>query len=309
MVTAMSGSGRQTLSVNVSYADPCVRASEKYCLTFGRGENSFSVYNSFVRVHHELTDFPVYDAAVGNNGNFAVLTRSREYTSEVILYDSNMEKLANLHLNGYVTGLSMNSRGDRLGVVSVESVNGLWETKVTVIRIENRISQNSATVSGSFGSTCGFVTDDRLGVIFLDRVMVWGSDATVKGESMLVGRELLLAAIGNNRMAILSKTDDDLQVYALTIFDRNAKVSHRLDMDETHPITQNGGVDSLTFGENVLYIRSGDKLFRWASGGDHLTVTSISRDTLAVLPVNEDEVFVCTPAYATRVRKENFSPS
>lgn len=309
VVTAMSGSGRQTLSVNVSYADPCVRASEKYCLTFGRGENSFSVYNSFVRVHHELTDFPVYDAVVGNNGNFAVVTRSREYTSEVILYDGNMEKLANLHLNGYVTGLSMNSRGDRLGVVSVESLNGLWETKVTVIRIENRISQNSATVRGSFGSTCGFVSDDRFAVVFPDRIMVWGVDATVKGEAMLEDREPLLATIGNNRIAMLTKTDGDLQVCTLTVFDRNAKVSYRVDMDENHPITQNGGADSLTFGENVLYIRSGEKLFRLASGGEDLTVTSISRDTLTILPVSGDEVFVCTPAYAVRVRKENFSPS
>jgi hypothetical protein len=196
-----------------------------------------------------------------------------------------------------------------LGVVSVESLNGLWETKVTVIRIENRISQNSAAVSGSFGSTCGFVSDDRFAVVFPDRIMVWGGDATVKGEAMLEDREPLLATIGNNRIAMLTKTDGDLQVCTLTVFDRNAKVSYRVDMDENHPITQNGGADSLTFGENVLYIRSGEKLFRLASGGDDLTVTSISRDTLAILPVSGDEVFVCTPAYAVRVRKENFSPS
>ena len=125
VVTAVSGSGRQTLSVNVAYADPCVRASEKYCLTFGRGEASFAVYNSFVQVYREITEFPVYEAAVGNNGNFAVVTRSRDYTSEVVIYDGDMEKLANYHLNGYVTGLSMNQEGDRLGVVSVESKNGV----------------------------------------------------------------------------------------------------------------------------------------------------------------------------------------
>ena len=108
VVTAMSASGRQTLSVNVAYADPCARASDKYCLTFGRGEKSFSVYNAFVQVHTETTEFPVYDAAVGDNGNFAIVTRSRDYKSEVILYDDNMEKLAVYHLGGYVTGIAMN---------------------------------------------------------------------------------------------------------------------------------------------------------------------------------------------------------
>ena len=148
VVTAMSASGRQTLSVNVAYANPCVRASDKYCISFGRGEKSFSVYNAFVQVHTETTEYPVFDAAVGDNGSFAIVTRSRDYKSEVILYNDNMEKQAVYHLGGYVTGISMNQEGDRLGIVSVEAQNGVWVTKITVIRIGNRIGQSSATVTG-----------------------------------------------------------------------------------------------------------------------------------------------------------------
>ena len=172
VVTVMNGSGRQTLSDNVAYADPCVEASDRYCVTFGRGERSFSVYNAFVRVHTETTEYPVYAAAAGDNGHFAIVTRSRDYTSEVILYDGEMDRLANYHLNGYVTGIAMNTEGDRLGVVSVESENGLWVTKITVIRIENRISQDHAVVSGSFGGACGFLAEDRFAVVLSDRLMV-----------------------------------------------------------------------------------------------------------------------------------------
>ena len=308
VVTAMSGSGRQTLSVNVAYGDPCVRSSDKYCLTFGRGENSFSVYNSFVRIHHELTDFPIYDAVVGDNGYFAVVTRSRDYTSEVILYDENMEKLANLHLSGYITGVAMNSQGDRLGVVSVNSNNGLWETKITVIRVENRITQSSATVSGNFGSACGFISDDRFAVAFSDRLLIWGSDATVKGEATVENGELTQVTFGNNRIALFSKDSGDLKTYTLTVYDRNAKVSYRLYMDENHPITQSGGADYITFGEHILYVRSGEQLFRLSANGNELTVAPISRDALAILAVGEYEVFVCNPAYAVRIRGESFIP-
>ena len=307
VVTAMSGSGRQTLSVNVAYASPCVRASDKYCLSFGRGENSFAVYNSFVQVYREITDFPVYEAVLGDNGSFAVVTRSRDYTSEVILYDSNMEKLANYHLNGYVTGISMNQTGDRVGIVSVESVNGLWETKVTVIRAENRISQSSATVSGSFGSTCGFVDDDRFAVILNDRVMIWGSDATVKGEVKLGDGIALLSAVGNGRIAILSRAETDLKATTLRVYNKNGKLDYEVNMNEAHPVTKAGGADQLCFGGSVLFIRAGETLFRMGGSGGDLSAAEISRDTLAILPVNGDEVFVCTPAYANRLDKEDFA--
>ena len=181
VVTVLSGSGRQTLSENVAYADPCVRAGEAFCLTFGRGERSFAVYNAFVRVHAETTEFPIYDAAMGGDGSFAVVTRSRDNKSEVLLYDGNMERVAVYRLTGYVTGISMNESGDRLGVVSVESQNNIWVTKVTVIRVGNRITESTAAVEGTLGSSCGFITEVRSAVHFSDRLMVFAGDATVMG--------------------------------------------------------------------------------------------------------------------------------
>ena len=307
VVTAMSASGRQTLSVNVAYADPCVRASDKYCLSFGRGEKSFSVYNAFVQVHTETTDFPVYDAAVGDNGNFAIVTRSRDYKSEVVLYDGNMEKLANYHLGGYVTGISMNPSGDRLGVVSAEYEKGIWVTKVTVIRIGNRISQSSATVTGALGSTCGFVSEDRFAVVFTDRIMVVNSDATVTGEKHFESATPTLAAIGRGSVAILTEEQSDLTRSTLTVYDRNAKESYSLAMNADHPITKAGNPTALAMADNALFLHAGKTLFRLTNNGNTVTAATVSHDTLAVLPESGDEVLVCTPAYAYRVTSGDFT--
>ena len=306
VVTAVSGSGRQTLSVNVAYADPCVRTSDKYCITFGRGETSFAVYNSFVQVYREITEFPVFDAVVGDNGHFAVVTRSRDYTSEVVIYDENMEKLASCHLNGYVTGISMNKEGDRLGIVSVESRDGIWETKVTIIRIERRISQDSATLTGVFGSTCGFVDDDRFAVMLSDRLMIWASDATVKGEVLFEGRTPLLCAMGEGRVAVLSRVNADISRSELSVLDKNGRSVYTVELDADHPLQADGEVREMAFGGDVLYLHTQGKLYRLSASGRDLSFVSVSGDTLTVLPVDGDEVMVCTPAYATRLHREDF---
>ncbi len=305
VVTAVSGSGRQTLSVNVAYAEPCVRSSDKYCLTFGRGERSFAVYNSFVQVYREITEFPVYDAVVGDNGNFAIVTRSRDYTSEIVVYDGDMEKLANYHLNGYVTGLSMNREGNRLGVVSVESVNGVWETKITLIRMEKRISMESIDLPDSFGSSCGFVAEDRFAVVLFDRLVILAMDATVNGEVLFEGTTPTLCAISKDRVAILSKVNTDLSQNRLNVYDSNGRSVYEIDMNAAHPIQASGNVVEMAFGGDLLYIRTVDTLYRISDNGKALTSIAISRDTLTILP-KEDEVFVCTPAYAARVDRDDF---
>ncbi|MBQ3507075.1 MAG: hypothetical protein IJA91_00880 [Clostridia bacterium] len=306
VVTAVSGSGRQTLSVNVAYAEPCVRSSDKYCLTFGRGEHSFAVYNSFVQIYRENTEFPVYDAAVGDNGSFAIVTRSRDYTSEVIVYNDNMEKLANYHLNGYVTGLSMNREGDRLGIVSVESVNGVWETKITLIRMEKRISMESVDLQDSFGSSCGFITDDRFAVVLFDRLMILAMDTTVKGEVLFEGTTPALCAIAKDRVAILSKVDADLTENRLHVYDSNGRSVYGINMDAAHPIQASGNVIEMAFGDDRLYVRTADKLYRFSDNGKSLASVAVSRDTLTVLPT-DDEVLVCTPAYAARLDRDDFT--
>lgn len=307
VVTVMSGSGRQTLSDNVAYADPCIVAGDRFCITFGRGESSFAVYNAFVRVHAETTEFPIYDAAAGGNGSFAVVTRSRDYTSEVLLYDGNMERLADYHLNGYVTGLAMNAEGDRLGVVSAEAQNGIWVTKITVIRIGNRITQSSAVISGSLGSTCGFVTDDRFAVLLSDRLMVFDGDATVTGETIFSGSVPALAAIGRGTIAVLASATEELTASVLTVYDRNAREEYRLELSGEHPILKAGDASSLCFGGNALFIRAGDTLFRITGNGRTVKSLTVTRDTLDILPLNADEVMVFTPAYAYRAEEEDFS--
>lgn len=305
VVTALSGSGRQTMSVNVAYANPCARASDKYFLTFGRGERSFAVYNSFVQVHREITEYPIYDAAVGDNGNFAVVTRSRDYTSEVILYDSDMNQLGNYHLNGYVTSLSMNQEGNRLGIISAEYNGGLWETKVTLIRMTKGLPIASATVVGTMGLQCGFVSDDQLAVVYTDRLMIWESDASVKNETFFEGTVPTLCAIGDNRVAILFEIRTDLSESLLQVYDKNGRDLYDLRMDATHPVSLSGGAEELIFGNNILLIRTQNKLFRLSGNGDDLASAEISQDTVTVLPT-EDEVLVCTPAYAARLDKKDF---
>ncbi len=301
VVTALSGSGRQTLSVNVEYAEPVVRASEKYFITFGRGEPSFSVYNAFVQVHREETDFPVYDAAVADNGTFAIVTRSRDYTSEVNIYDRDMKPLASYHLGGYVTGLSMEPDGAALGVVSTEAVDGAWETRITLIRLGSRITEQSVTVQNAFGATCGFVTDDRLAVVLSDRLMVFKNDATVSGEVLFEGHEPTLAAIGEGRIAILTPSASDLGEDILTVYDRNAREDYTVTIGEDHPIRTAGGAVSLTVGRKAVYLRTEDTLFSFRSNGRDVRSTPVSRDTMAILTCTGEELYICTPAYAHRL--------
>ena len=63
----------------------------------------------------------------------------------------------------------------------------------------------------------------------------------------------------------------------------------------------------MTFGDNILFVKAGEQLFRISAGGDSITAAAISRDTLEILPRSGDDLLVCTPAYAVRLDKNDFA--
>ena len=150
------------------------------------------------------------------------------------------------------------------------------------------------------------MTDDRLAVIFTDRIMVINSDATVTGEVLFADTTPTLAAIGRGSVAILSESNSDLTESILTVYDKNARTSYSITLDEEHPITQAGRPSALAIGENTLYFWAGDHLFRLAGNGRQIFQIDLSHDTLAVLPESDDEVMICTPAYAYRLNEKDF---
>ena len=60
-------------------------------------------------------------------------------------------------------------------------------------------------------------------------------------------------------------------------------------------------------GHTGVFIFPGNTLFRLTGNGGTVTATSVSHDTLAVLPESGDEVLICTPAYAYRVTSGDFT--
>jgi hypothetical protein len=107
--------------------------------------------------------------------------------------------------------------------------------------------------------------------------------------------------------SVWRKVDTDLNLNTLTVFDRNARTVYSSSLDVNHPIRLAGGAESMTFGDNILFIKAGEKLFRISAGGDSITAAAISRDTLEILPRSGDDLLVCTPAYAVRLDKNDFA--
>ncbi len=298
-ITALSASGKQTLSENVSLSQPEVRTSEPYFLVFGRGETGFSVYNSFVCVQKNNTDYPVYDACMARDGAYAVLTRSDEHRSVVLCYDADLNKRIAVNRSGYVTAMALSPDGSVLATLSLELEDGGYTTKLSFTKQDG--SEKHAYLEASAVLSAAFLADDRLAVISQDRLRIYRTDGELVSETRFADGRLMLSDTDDSYAALLLTSERHLSGYELYVFDRNGKEVYR-----TSPQMRGSAKELLLSGREV-YIRMNDRILWVTDRGDEVKEAEGYRDALSMLPMTDGGILVCSPGYAERLDKKDFS--
>ncbi len=173
-VSAFTATGRRTLNSNVAYSKPFVISSDKYLLVYDMGDSTFSVYNSFVKVYSEKLDYPITGACFSDSGRFAILTRSAEYDSEIIVYSEDFDRVAKYSRSAYAIDISLDKDGERLGAVYVETKNGIVDTKVVFYDVKEHKKLVEYSYSGEFPLSCSFLDGGGFAAITDGSVKIFG---------------------------------------------------------------------------------------------------------------------------------------
>ncbi len=302
-ITVLSGSGKQTLSENVSLARPCVRTGDEYLLVFSRGEAGFSVYNAFVRLRKEATEFPVFDACMSKDGSFAILTRSLDYTSEVILYNNDMNKQAAAHIGGYVTALTISDDGKTLAILSLELQEDAYVTKLTLLRKGlSAVTHKEVFLRDTVVLSADFLADDRLAVVCEDKLLIFRSDGDEVANVSYPGSSPRLCTFGNGQTALLCSDRNSLVSGILSVYDKNGKELYSTSLASVET------AEELLLSEKHVYIRMGEHILCISNEGNKRTQAVIHRDTLTLLAEGNGDLLACGPAFAQRIKEGDFTP-
>ena len=156
-ISAFTATGRRTLNANDAYSKPFVKASDKYMVVYDMGDGNFSVYNSFAKIYSEKLEYPVTDAYMADNGTLAILTRSAEYESEVIIYDDNFDRVATYKKGSFAFGMSLDDDGERLGVIYADTSGGVICAQVVFYDLKEHKKISEHSFEGEFPLACSFL--------------------------------------------------------------------------------------------------------------------------------------------------------
>ena len=164
-ISVFTPTGRRTLRTASSFSAPFLISSKKYILIYDTSGKQVSLYNSFARIHTEAYEYPVYDACLGDDGSFAVATRTAERASAVYIYDSSFSFAGGIESDLYVFDLAMRRDRNALTILSYDMGNGTGKTVLSVRNLNTRKETDKLTFEGEFPLGCVFLEKDIFAVV------------------------------------------------------------------------------------------------------------------------------------------------
>lgn len=164
-ISVFTATGRRTLNAASAYSSPYIISSDRYILIYDTAGKNFSLYNSFARIHTESLEYPVYDACFGEDGSFAIATRTADSLSSIHLYDKNFKFAGKVSEDIYVFDLAMNRSQNALSVLSYEMGDGVGRTVLTTRNTKTLQAEEKIHFDGEFPLGCVYIDSNLLAVM------------------------------------------------------------------------------------------------------------------------------------------------
>lgn len=286
-ISVFTATGRRTLNATTSFSSPYMESSAKYILVYDTSGTTFSIYNSFARVFTETLDYPVMNASLGEDGSFAIVTRTAAKQSVIRVYNKSfkMKKMLELETGYYAFDIVLNTENNTLSVLSYDAGNGTGRTTLSLRDLDTLEEMEAVQFDGEFPIACGTLDDQNLALLTDRHIRIFDRNLSEKesSEDYSVGN-ITGYSLTSEGVAVSATISSQTSIYA---FDKNGRPLYDDTVDFN--VSDVGVYGSYIF----LQTENGVKRLDPKAKREEDQIQSLSSGTGKMLIYNQKTVLVC----------------
>lgn len=250
-VEIFGADGTRSLMDERRFSAPRVTVSRKYVIAYDHAGTEFYIYNSYDRLFHGTSDYPILGVFPSDSGAFALLTTSGVALSAVTLYDSRFLPVQRFERALATTGVSVSKNGKKLALFGLKIENGVDVSVLDLYEAGAAEPFASFSAEREFPLAVEFLNAGHLFLATFDYVRFLNAEGKTISEFAFEGRELIAADIaGEDGVAIALSTGEFSAPAEILVFDRkgNERLRQKCSADVRDLALSAGAVFVLTDG-------------------------------------------------------------
>lgn len=242
------------METEMSYADPVLRASDRYLLTFDRGANRFTVSNTLSQLFTHSTRSSISSADIANNGNVAVVTDEAGYKSAVTVYNIDNEQLYKWSSSDYyIMSAALSPDGSRLALFCFQQDGLTLTSKLFFTDISsNAAPEKSVDMNGSLCAGLTFLGRSTVCAVCDNGVYVVSRSGNIRYSQTYSSDDLIAFDMSSHDNVALCTTSYSQEGRAEITLVNSHGISTRT------PLVLTEEPDSISYYDGRLAVLTGD---------------------------------------------------
>lgn len=257
-------------------------------LTYANGSPSFRIHFQNRLILEAEHDNPIISAALGARGNYALVSSTMQFTSQVTVFTERFEQHFQWNSSELVAMVALNARGTGMAAGSIGASGGELISTVSLFAFDTRETVGSLELPGELILGLEYLNDDRIGLITDKglRIMDAGTGRLINSYNISAGR-IALARMTGEYILILNENPEYRAQTVILLSARGAELGRSeletpvrdmqvgrgrvyiltaggvLRYDQSMNLTgefQQSGILRILLAGNVLYYFTGDEI-------------------------------------------------
>ncbi len=292
-VTLYDTNGNTVLDIETVLSNPVFTVGKKYGLCYDLSGYNYVVFNTFSKLSHDELEYPIADAAIDNGGNYAILSKNKEYRSIIYVYNSDFDLVSRIYKNEYTFDLDINPK--EIAYVTAEALDSRFLTKLNVIKHNSDIETTVASVYDEF----------PLSVSFLDGSIAMITDKSLRfyANNKDIFEEISKYSFSLNSPGGYAVSDKLVMLYFKknTIGSENEIKMYSADGTFMFMTTLSGKINSVDINDNCAIVQTTDKIYMIGIENKKIDVISIESGAEKAILQADSSVLACYKNYAKLV--------
>ena len=247
---AHNSAGGLIYSTPHGMSSPVVRISKVRSLVFDRGGTQYFINNFDSVLSNKKADNKIIDADIADCGNYVIATLSEDEKSVVTVYDSNnLERFRIKSSENYVSRVAISSDGKSIAVVTVNAVESVITSIVTMYSINSDKPVSSKTFADENIYSLKFLNNKKIVLISKNRCITFDKNSNLN-ELSFEGKTLVKFEHLPNKNVLICLAGGSLS-------SKNEIMIINSDLKSISKFNINTTVDKISASNNRIYVLSG----------------------------------------------------
>lgn len=295
-ISAFSNSGKKIFSYSHGFENPVLKTSETRALVFEQGGTQALIFTLNDLESTVETKQKIKNAAIGDDGTYALVTTADNYAAQVSVYDKNDElQYEWFSSNDLVNNVAVAPSGKKIAVSTIKSNVGKYDSNVYVFEFDSATPKFQKTYEGtvvytldtSHGSGFSTLTSNKYDFVY------WSDYETVSYSNEY---STSMFRASDNGIAIVYNRESDKTDNRIVVFSDDGELESELEFK--------GIITDFALRDGNIYCICDTKAYILDEKGEIMRSKDCGFGVIKICPTGQDTVAVITDNIIDEIKLE-----